>query len=167
VYVGCDRHGKRKDPPAGRSRAKREDRPSDKEVRNTEQQVKALERDISALEERLNQLSSELARATDTGDVDEIARIGQDYEVTQDQLDGAEPGVGGPGLQRTGRLPERPGHPVDRLPAHPPGPRIQLRPKQFEHALVLHPFGDSAQQHVVLDPIKELFQIDVHHPAVP
>src|ERR1700752_3797178 len=43
---------------------------------------------------------------------------------------------------------------------------FQERPDQLEHSLVGHPPCDRRHQFVVIDPIKELLKIEVHHPAI-
>jgi ATP-binding cassette, subfamily F, member 3 len=69
------------------SSERRGQRISDKELRNASQRVRALEREIATLEQRLNALSAELAQATESGDVEHIAALGESYEQTQDHLD--------------------------------------------------------------------------------
>ena len=42
---------------------------------------------------------------------------------------------------------------------------VQKRTDEFEQPPIGYPPGDATHQHVVVDPIEELLQIDVHHPA--
>ncbi|MGF6433309.1 hypothetical protein ABIE91_008529 [Bradyrhizobium elkanii] len=46
-------------------------------------------------------------------------------------------------------------------------PRIQESADELQKALVSHPFGDQPHQDVVVDPVEELFQVDVHDDGVP
>lgn len=81
--------------PASAGRAKRTGRPrtngrlSDREHRQLRQQLNAAERQVSRIEERLNEISDELARATIDQDVEAIARLGEEYEAAQEELDSA------------------------------------------------------------------------------
>src|SRR3981189_3897671 len=43
---------------------------------------------------------------------------------------------------------------------------FQERSDQSEHSLVGHPPCDRRHQFVVVDPIKELFKIEIYHPAM-
>ncbi|MDI3338924.1 MAG: ABC-F family ATP-binding cassette domain-containing protein [Sphaerobacter sp.] len=71
--------------PAPRQRG----RLADAERRRLQQQLAAAERTISRLEQRLNELSDDLALATIEQDVEAIARLGQEYEAVQAELDQA------------------------------------------------------------------------------
>ncbi|MDT4861351.1 hypothetical protein FQZ97_959530 [compost metagenome] len=44
-------------------------------------------------------------------------------------------------------------------------PRFQIPPDQFEHPGILHLPCHPRHQDVVVDPVEELLQVDVHHPA--
>ena len=54
----------------------------------------------------------------------------------------------------------RPDRPIDQ---HPRGKKAA---DQLQDALVGHPLSDQPHQDVVVDPVEELFQVDVHHGAV-
>ena len=43
---------------------------------------------------------------------------------------------------------------------------IQECPNELEHLFVIHPLGNASQQHVVVDPVKELFQVNIDGVAV-
>jgi len=45
--------------------------------------------------------------------------------------------------------------------------RCEERADELEDALVSHPLGNEPHQDVVVDPVEELFQVEVHHKAVP
>ena len=45
-------------------------------------------------------------------------------------------------------------------------PRGQIAADKLEQPLVGHPFRHQAHQHVVIDSIEELLQVDVHDPAM-
>ncbi|SVB53307.1 uncharacterized protein METZ01_LOCUS206161, partial [marine metagenome] len=40
-------------------------------------------------------------------------------------------------------------------------------PDQSHHLLVLHPACHSCHQHVVVHPVEETLQIQIHHPIIP
>ena len=44
---------------------------------------------------------------------------------------------------------------------------VQVRSDEFQHAFVLHHSHNSRHQHIVVDPVKELLQVYIHHPVVP
>src|SRR5271157_2384229 len=55
--------------------------------------------------------------------------------------------------------------------AHAPHPafhqsRFQIAPDQLQHPFVLHPARHSRHQHIVVHPVKELLQVDVHDPPL-
>ena len=43
---------------------------------------------------------------------------------------------------------------------------VEKRPQELEHPLVFQPFGRQAHEDIVIYPVKELFQVDIHHKAV-
>ena len=43
---------------------------------------------------------------------------------------------------------------------------LQKRPDQLQQPLVANPFCDLCHQFVVIDPVEELLQIQIHHPAI-
>jgi hypothetical protein len=45
-------------------------------------------------------------------------------------------------------------------------PRREKRPDQLQNSPVANPFCDLRHQSVVIDPVEELLQIQIHHPAV-
>jgi hypothetical protein len=44
--------------------------------------------------------------------------------------------------------------------------RIEKRPQELEHPPVPHPFGRQAHEDIVVYPVKELLQVDIHHVAI-
>ena len=66
---------------------RRDQRQLDKQIREVEKQLANLERQISKLEERLNNVSDALSRATIDQDVENVARLGVEYESVQQELD--------------------------------------------------------------------------------
>ena len=43
--------------------------------------------------------------------------------------------------------------------------RVEVAADQPQHSTVRDPFGQPSHQHVVVDPVKELLQVDIHHDA--
>jgi hypothetical protein len=53
---------------------------------------------------------------------------------------------------------------TDQPVLHHPG--VQERPDELQQPLVSDSSGDLTHQFVVIDPIEEFLQIQIHHPAV-
>jgi ATP-binding cassette, subfamily F, member 3 len=64
-------------------------RASDRAMRDAQKRLSASERAVSRLEGRINDLSDELTRAGIDQDMDKVARLGREYEQTQEQLEAA------------------------------------------------------------------------------
>jgi ATP-binding cassette subfamily F protein 3 len=62
-------------------------RQNDRAVRDAQKRLNSAEREVSRLEEKLNQVSDELARAGIEQDVDRVARLGEEYERLQQDLE--------------------------------------------------------------------------------
>src|SRR5947209_1086477 len=45
--------------------------------------------------------------------------------------------------------------------------RFQIRPDQAQHLLIRYPLAQGTHQPIVVDSVKELFQVQIHHPSVP
>src|SRR5881296_1697767 len=45
-------------------------------------------------------------------------------------------------------------------------PGLQECPDEFQQPLVLYPFGDLTHPFVVVDPVEEFLQVEIHAPAV-
>ena len=45
-------------------------------------------------------------------------------------------------------------------------PGIEIRPDEFEHALVDHPCRDARHQCIVIDSIEKLLEVEIDHNAV-
>lgn len=73
--------------PANQSR--QATRASERAIRDAQKRLTSSERAVSRLEGRLNDLSDQLTRAGIDQNVDEVARLGREYEQTQEQLEAA------------------------------------------------------------------------------
>ncbi len=43
---------------------------------------------------------------------------------------------------------------------------IEKCPDEFQHTPVSYPLGHPSHQHIVVDPVEELLQINIHNPTV-
>lgn len=76
-------------PPKPAEQTRNVTRATDRAIREAQKRLSASERAVSRLEGRINTLSDELTRASIDQNMDEVARLGREYEQTQEQLDAA------------------------------------------------------------------------------
>ncbi|HUG15292.1 MAG TPA: ABC-F family ATP-binding cassette domain-containing protein [Thermomicrobiales bacterium] len=76
-------------PPKPADRARHATRAGERAIRDAQKRLTASERAVSRLEGRLNELSDQLTRAGIDRNLDDVARLGSEYEQTQEQLEAA------------------------------------------------------------------------------